>query len=275
MPTITIFQNGQVQTSSALTDSQMNTIFQLLITQILGVVADLQLLCNVLIDNAIISTPLIVSNIAPGFIASGNNIPFGTTILSLAGEGTNLLITLSNEATGTATEQVSFYDPNANTRVRNSWPQKGSPGFAITDDTLFIRCVLDPTTYNVRDQYTKIDPNNDKQILKNRSYTRQWRVAFVAYGPNACDSLRLISSMLLEDFPHDTLAASKLYLMPDLGTPVRNPELYEGQWWERWDFAADFNEEVCESITVIRVASIPVIGSTSDNRNFSETIQGV
>jgi hypothetical protein len=80
--------------------------------------------------------------------------------------------------------------------------------------------------------------------------------------------------MLLEDFPHDTLAGSNLYLVPDTTTPDRNPELFESQWWERWDWAAIFNEQVNESITIPKVATIQVIGTTSDKQNFNASIQG-
>lgn len=274
MPTITTFQNGQVLTSSALTDTQMDILFQLLMNQIFGVVANLQLICNLTINSNVIATPLISANIGIGFEVIGLGIPILTTIIDITGQGNNYLITLSNEATLSGIQTLSFYDPEYNTRVRVSWQQKGAPGFGITDDVLFIRCVLEPTSYNVRDESWKVSSNDPTTVLKNREYTRQWRIAFVAYGPNGFDSVRLIRSMLLEDFPHDTLAASNLYLVPDTVTPDRNPELFEGEWWERIDWAAVFNEQVNETITIPNVASIPVIGTTSTKQEFATTILG-
>src|SRR5208282_133061 len=195
--TTTTFQNGQVLISSALTDTQVNSIFQPLLCQILGVVADLQLNCILSANSDVISTPLIEANIAEGFILQANGIPPGTTIVGIAAEDNNFLITMSQQATANLNEQVSFYDPVSNTRVKISWEDKGAPGFGITDDVLFIRCVLEPSTYNLRDENWSVAPQTDNTtVLKNRIYTRQWRIAFVAYGPNAFDSVRLIRSML-------------------------------------------------------------------------------
>jgi len=273
--TTTTFQNGQVLTSSALTDSNLDAIFQLLCCQMLGLTAGLQLSCELSDSSNTITANLVASNIANGFQVSGPNIPEGAVIVGITTEGTNLLIELSIAPTQNGLEMLSFFDPSYNTRVRTSWQEKGAPGFAIEDDTLFIRCVLEPTTYNVRDESWSVLPGTEgKTLSKNRTYTRQWRIAFVSYGPNACDSMRLIRSMLLEDFPHDTLAESNLYLVPDTTTPARNPELFESLWWERWDWAAVFNEQVNESITIPKVATIQVIGTTSDDQSFSASIRG-
>jgi hypothetical protein len=273
--TTTTFQNGQVLTSSALTDSNLDAIFQLLCCKMLGLTAGLQLSCQLSDSSNTITSHLLAANVKRGFQVSGPNIPEGAVIVGITTEGTNLLIELSVTPTLNGLQMLSFFDPAYNTRVRTSWQEKGAPGFAIEDDTLFIRCVLEPTTYNVRDESWSVLPGTEGTTLsKNRTYTRQWRIAFVAYGPNACDSVRLIRSMLLEDFPHDTLAGSNLYLVPDTVTPDRSPELYESQWWERWDWAAIFNEQVNESITIPKVATIPVIGSTSNRQTFGASIQG-
>lgn len=273
--TTTTFQNGQVQTSSALTDANVDAIFQLLCCQMLGLTAGFQLQCDLRDDSATIAAPLVQANLANGFEASGPNIPNGAVIVGITTQGSALLIQLSATPTQNGSELINFFDPAYNTRVRTSWQEKGSPAFGIEDDVLFIRCVLEPTAYTIRDETLTVVPGTDGAILsKNRVYTRQWRLAFVAYGPNACDSIRLISSMLLEDFPHDTLAQSNLYLVPNTVTPTRNPELFEAQWWERWDWAAIFNEQVNESMTIPSVASIQVIGSTSDKTTFNASIQG-
>src|ERR1035441_7112840 len=272
--TTTTFQNGQVLQSSALTTEQIDTLFQLLLNQILGVTCNLKLFCSLVNQSNVISSNLRKANIATGFEAIGPNIPVGTIITDVSADEQSLLITLSNQATLSTDELVTFNDPAYNTRVRTSWEQKGAPGFAITDDVLFIQCVLTPTTYNIRDESIRIDVDATL-LLKKRSYTRVWRVAFVTYGPNSFDSLRLIKSMLLEDFPHDTLASHSLYLVPDSTAIVRNPELFENQWWERSDYAEVFNEEVTEIITVTRVSSVEIIGATNDNKDFDVTVQGV
>jgi hypothetical protein len=268
--TTTTFQNGQVLTSSALTDKNVDAIFQLLCCQMLGLTAGFQMQCQLSKLSNVIATPLVAANIANGFEISGVNIPEGTVIVGITTEGSNLLIELSTTPTQNSSELITFFDPAYNTRVKTSWQEKGAPGFGIEDDVLFIRCVLEPTNYNIRDENLTV--LSETTLSKNRIYTRQWRIAFVAYGPNAGNSLRLLRSMLLEDFPHDTLARSNLYLVPDTVTPDRNPELFESQWWERWDWAAIFNEQVNESITISKVASIQVIGMTSEKQDFNVSI---
>lgn len=272
--TVTTFQNGQVLTSSALTDTQMQSIFQLLSCQMLGLTANLQLPCSMTNQSNQIETPLTFANILAGFLAQNENIPSGTVIDSIRAAGASLIITLSNLATANVTAPVAFFDPAYNTRVKTSWQQKGSPGFGIGNDTLFIQCVLETNPYNIRDEEWIPNPVDKFTMLKNRQYTRRWRVSFVAYGPNAFDSIRLVSSMLLEDFSHDILAESNLYVIPDLTSPVRNPELFESQWWERVDFTASFLEEVAESITKTNINEIPVVGSTSDKQTFGTIIKG-
>ena len=273
--TTTTFQNGQVLTSSALTDKNLDAIFQLLCCQMLGLMAGYQLPCSISDSSNVITTVLASANIANGFQVAGPNIPDDAVIVGISTEGSNLSIKLSVTPTANALEMVTFFDPSYNTRVRTSWQEKGAPAFGIEDDVLFIRCVLEPTNYNIRDESWQVLEGTEGNLLsKNRTYTRQWRIAFVAYGPNACDSVRLIRSMLLEDFPHDTLAGSNLYLVPDTVTPDRSPELFESQWWERWDWAAIFNEQVNESITIPKVATIQVIGTTSDKQSFNASIQG-
>jgi hypothetical protein len=273
--TTTTFQNGQVLNSSALTDTQMQSIFQLLCCQILGLTANLQLVCSITNQSNQIQAPLTFANLAIGFQVTNENLPSGTVVTNIEASGQSFIITLSNPATANATEPISFFDPTYNTRVRTSWQQKGSPAFGIGNDVLFLQCVLDTNPYNIRDEEWAPNPFDKFTMLKNRQYTRRWRVAFVAYGPNAFDSLRLISSMLLEDFPHDILAGYKVFIIPDLQQPVRNPELFESQWWERIDFAASFEEEVSESITKGNVNQIPIIGSTSDKQEFGIVIKGV
>jgi hypothetical protein len=74
--------------------------------------------------------------------------------------------------------------------------------------------------------------------------------------------------MLLEDFPHDTLAALNLYMIPATSTPIRAPELFEGQWWEQVDYNADFLEQVTDTFTIGTVSSIEVIGFDDDGQIF-------
>jgi hypothetical protein len=89
-------------------------------------------------------------------------------------------------------------------------------------------------------------------------YTRGWRFSWCAYGPNSLDNLRAVESALFQDYFTDLLAASNLYPLPDPPMPLRVPEQFNAQWWERADFWVDLYEQVTETITVGAVVQVPV-----------------
>jgi hypothetical protein len=261
----TTFPQGGVLTSTAFTPDGMDGIFQLLTTQMLGIAANTQIVAQLATGSNVIVTPLTVLNIFAGFFVVGIGIPANTTITGMSGQGTNLLIELSNNATLSGEYTLGIYDPVANTRVRLSWQTEGAPAFTIDDDVLFIRCAEEESDYNVRDETWS---TGDSQAIQTRVYSRLWNVFFRARGPNSFDTIRLIKSMLLQDFPHDTLAALNLYMVTATSTPVRAPELFDGRWWEQVDYNADFFEQVTETYTITTVDSVEIIGYTKDGQKF-------
>jgi len=92
------------------------------------------------------------------------------------------------------------------------------------------------------------------------SYTRVWETFWELYGPNGFDHARKIHSALFTQTVHDTFAALglALYWVPDSSSPRRIPYYADGQWWERVDFEARFNEFVQEPIIVPAAASVEV-----------------
>ena len=151
-------------------------------------------------------------------------------------------------------------DPLAYQKVRTSWP--GPPTWAITDDVCFVRAVPEDDEYDrVRD--VEVRNIDGASLQTTTTYTRVWRIMWVVYGPNSFDHTRLIHSGLFQDNIHDLLAASNLYFIPDPNAPQRAPENYQGQWWERVNFSARFNELVTEVSTVPSIASAEVIPETA------------
>jgi hypothetical protein len=130
----TYFPDGTVLTSTALTPYEMDGIFQLLTTQMLGIAANISFTAQLTAGSNVIVGPLTVLNIFAGFFVVGNGIPLGTVITGLTGQGTNLLIELSNPVSVSGSETVQIYDPIANTKVRQSWQTQGAPAFTIDDD---------------------------------------------------------------------------------------------------------------------------------------------
>lgn len=149
-------------------------------------------------------------------------------------------------------------DNAAYSRVRIEWPQDGQPDWAITADVAFVESTTEADSYDQIMEHN-IVANDDSTYTLTIIYTRVWRVRLVAYGPNSGESLRQVKTCMTLDFAHDTLAQSNLYLLFELGTPKRFPELFTNDWWERWDFSVRMNEQVTDTVVLPTMASVEVI----------------
>ena len=76
------------------------------------------------------------------------------------------------------------------------------------------------------------------------------------YGPSSYDNADLIRYNILSSKYLNDFRAYNLFLITDVTMPVRLPELFNGQWWERTDFQASYNE------LVIRRSQIPYFVNT-------------
>lgn len=142
-------------------------------------------------------------------------------------------------------------------KVRIAWPTSGAPSWKINEDIVFLRITpVDDKlarTLNIIYDTNSIDNIN---LNKETGYTRVHKVDFTFYGPNSYDNADLIRYTLLEPNSYkDEFKNKNIFVIPDIPMPTRLPELYNGQWWDRTDFSASFNE------AVIRRSSIPFIES--------------
>ena len=76
------------------------------------------------------------------------------------------------------------------------------------------------------------------------TYTRVIRCVWSIYGPNSFDNGQTTRDRLFDGDIRGTLAASNLYPKTNVIAPVRVPEYFQGQWWEREDFSVQFNDEL-------------------------------
>lgn len=158
---------------------------------------------------------------------------------------------------------LATLDPARDYAVRRAWQKAGAPAWKITEDVISIRSTLTSNWYDkLRDVVTT--KNSDISVISDIEYTRVWSIRFTGYGPGIFDKIRLIRSALLLDWTHDTLAVSNLYLMTNMDTPVRNPELFEGQWWDRTDLAIELYEQVNETLIAPSIASVEVLLETKE-----------
>lgn len=158
---------------------------------------------------------------------------------------------------------LASIDPSRQFTVRKAWQSAGAPAWKIDENIISIRCTLTNNWYDkVRDVIAT--KNSDVSVISNIEYTRVWSIRFIGYGPNIFDMIRLVRSALLLDWTHDTLAVSSLYVMTELGTPLRNPELFEGQYWERTDLEIELYEQVNETLIAPSIASVEILLETKE-----------
>ena|ERR1035438_5034044 len=154
--------------------------------------------------------------------------------------------------------------PNSGYNVRQSWPTGGAPSWAITDDVCFIQAVEFDDEYDRLREVQELINTPPVTFTEQTSYTRVWEITHELYGPNSFDNARKIRSGIFQQKYHDVLVAaiapmnSGLYLVPDLRPPMRAPELFADQWWERVTFRYRLNELVLENDTVGAVQSVEV-----------------
>lgn len=141
--------------------------------------------------------------------------------------------------------------------VRLDWPTGGQPGWAISDNIAFLAAREEDADYSkIRD--VQRSANDAASLVSTWTYTRVWRVEWAFYGPNAFDQARAVNDALYLDWPSDSLAPERLYLV-ECGRPRYAPELFSGQWWKRADLSATFNEFVSSSIIDPTMASAEVL----------------
>lgn len=252
--TIINYPDGSVFSSSAQTQSQVQTALQILTAQLLGLlISPLNLKISTTINspNAVVDS----SNLLyAGVSISSTDIPAGTTILSVSGNN----IVLSANATGTSIlEDAIAQDLNAPSLVRIGWQQQGQPGPSINVDTVaVIAQPIDTPFSRIKDGVLQgtSDTINIVDI-----YTRTWKAKWMFYGPNSMNRARYVASAWTTSFYVDSfLADFNLFVNPDVEEPGRNPELFQGQWWERVDMEAEFNEQITETLTVGTVGSVEI-----------------
>ena len=151
--------------------------------------------------------------------------------------------------------------------VRLDRQQQGQPSHGIDDDVTYIGCVRSNDQYDrVLDEYYV-----QAGLTKVKAGTRVWEVRWSVYGPNSDKNSELISWRLFDQDVSNLLAAAQLYWVTDAAPPIRIlEEKGTGQWWERWDFTARFNEFAQVSTTAQSVVSAEVIGIANGANGVGE-----
>lgn len=145
--------------------------------------------------------------------------------------------------------------------VRQSWPTYGAPALEVTNNVAFLKIydVESPITAQREMIYSQIESPSAPNMEMN--YTRTLKVDWIFYGPDSWDWANLVQNKLFYQIYHDMLALQNLYLIPGFKPPMRVPELWSGEWYERIDLSANFNElmKINDALPYIETVEIDVI----------------
>jgi hypothetical protein len=137
-------------------------------------------------------------------------------------------------------------------KVRISRQTTSSPAFKVTDDVVFIQIYPYNSSFaKQRDVgYSGYDSFNANRVI---NYSRVWEVSWICYGPNSSQNIETIRNQIFMPTFTNQAKTKNMYLITDTGMPRYAPEIFNDQWWERWDLSARYNEGV------VRIDKVPYL----------------
>ena len=163
-------------------------------------------------------------------------------------------------------------DPNtSHKRVRFPWGSNissvmnsSAPAWKKNEDVCFIYALPQDDSYNRQRNRRYVD-RGGRDLVEIEEYTDVHYLNFVNYGPKAYECARDIRDGLFRHEIRRLLRENNFFLISDVPAIVRVPELVQGEWWNRVDVSARFNE------FVRREYEMPVIEEISINvRNMNK-----
>jgi hypothetical protein len=148
-------------------------------------------------------------------------------------------------------------DAENSDKVRISFQPVGAPAWKRETNVAFIKVnfATDPITQQRDIRYINASVDN---ASREASYTRVISVQWTFYGPDSFDNADVVRNALYNPLYSGELKNSNLFLILDVPTPVRMPEPFNGQFWERTDLAVNFNESVTRKAVVPYIKSAGV-----------------
>ena len=162
-------------------------------------------------------------------------------------------------------EILSLTDKKA---VRISWPKSGMPDWSISENVIFVRSYPVDDPYNrIKDiKYREKDPVS---VIRSETYTRVMGVDLIMYGPDSFDHADLVRNDIGKN---ETLKKNKVFLVYDRKAPVRSPELFRGQWWERSTLSLQFNEQIMREYTNPTISDVRISVRTEGEEIYNGNI---
>lgn len=163
-------------------------------------------------------------------------------------------------------------------RVRFPWGSNlkagigSAPSWNRTEDVCVIYALPQDDVYN-RTRNRKYEDRGGRDLITVDEHTDIHHMMFANYGPHAYECARDIRDGLFRDDIRRILKKSNFYMVPDVSAIKKVPDIYEGQWWNRVDFSAEFNEYVRRENTMMTIEEISIKATevTSNGQEISLT----
>jgi len=183
-------------------------------------------------------------------------------------------------------DSIPPVNPASYSIVRCAYQQKGQPSWSINTTTTIISAYRDTSDAygKTRDGGTIQNNPDGVSILQAGSYTRVWRIHWDVYGSFAqqsCEALLAGFSQMEWVFDYmvngcNGMAQQPIYVIADFPPPVRAPEEFQRQWWEKSTLDLRFNELVIETVSVPTGISVEITVTTDTgiSEDFTVTAPG-
>lgn len=147
---------------------------------------------------------------------------------------------------------------NQQSQVRVAWQVQGQPFEDVNTDICYVFMVERGGEYD-RQRSELPGTQTSTQIQLVQYYTRIWECRWMFYGPSSFDHARLVRSSIFTDWFRWQLQPFGLYAVAPFDSPVRIPDVVNGQWFNRSDMRGMFYEQVQEIRSVNIVASTEIV----------------
>lgn len=238
-----------------LTQTQLENLFQSLTSTLLGTSLASALTSGTVYTSLSVNPLTVALATGDSLVIDDSGTTQTVTVSADAAVGATNIAIASFTAANNYSVGAYVYEPD--TTVRIVWPTDGAPSWTITEDVCFIQMTPVDDNYGHYVQ-TELVPIDGNTATVNRTYTDGVRVEWTFYGPNALNNARLIWARLFTDSVKSTLQENNLALVADVPKPIRAPENYNGEWWNRATVYANFNELVIRQSTVSYLQSADI-----------------
>lgn len=141
-------------------------------------------------------------------------------------------------------------------KVRIGWQQDSTPEFGIDENYIFVSALPVEDDISKHNDVSTEETSPGLNLIK--SFTRVMEMNLVAYGPEATKNLTTIRFGYYRDIISHQLAKEEIFLVTDIPSVKRLPELFQGRWWERADLRIRFNELVTVTEAINNIESVEV-----------------